>query len=283
VPIGDPQPSAVPTQQERLSARVAAKTDVGKNRGNNEDSHLILPLDGSAPHGYEAVTLSIGESGLLLAVADGMGGHHAGEVASSKCVEYLAREIISSVKAVGGARSDMASLLERAVLATHQAVYDFAQEYSKLQSMGTTLTAVALRGVKADIAEVGDSRAYLFRDGNLILLTEDQTIGNELRNHGGDPSMMSQQMQEVLAQALGSRPEIRVVLTAVDLLPQDLLLVCCDGLYKVVPPDELVEILELNIPPTEKTARLIARANEHGGPDNITAIVAEISGAAAAG
>ena len=277
--IGDSQPSAVPIQPEHLRARVAAKTDVGKNRGNNEDSHLILPLDGSAPHGYEAVTLSIQEPGLLLAVADGMGGHHAGEVASSKCVEYLARDIISSFKTVGGAQSDMASLLERAVLATHLAVYDFAQEYSKLQSMGTTLTAVLMRGVKADIAEVGDSRAYLFRDGNLILLTQDQTIGNELRGRGADPGLMTQQMQEVLTQALGSRPEIKVVMTAVDLLPEDLLLVCCDGLYKVVPPDELVEILEFDVPPTEKAARLIARANEHGGPDNITALVAEISAA----
>ena len=273
----DHQPSAFSVQEGRLCALVASLTDVGQNRRHNEDSHLILPLNGSsAPPDEGASTLSIQKAGLLLAVADGMGGHHGGEVASSKCVEYLAREIVAPLQDLGSGHPDLSSVLQQAVVATHQAVYSFAQEYAKGQKMGTTLTAALVCGPRADLAQVGDSRAYLFREGNMILLTQDQTIGNQFRKRGADPSLMSEQMQEYLTQAVGAQRDIKVVMTAVDLEAHDLLLLCCDGLYKVVSPEELVDILELKIPLAEKAGRLIGRANENGGPDNITVILAEI-------
>ena len=142
--------------------------------------------------------------------------------------------------------------------------------------MGTTLTAALLHGARAELAQVGDSRAYLFRDGNLILLTQDQTIGNQLRSRGEDSTKVDAQIQEMLIQAVGAQAEIEVIMTAVDLEPQDFLLLCCDGLYKVVSPEEIVETLELEMGLQEKATHLVTRANEGGGPDNITVILTEI-------
>jgi protein phosphatase len=256
---------------------VAPITDVGRKRGHNEDSHLILALDGSgAPQSGEVGTLSIAPPGLLLAVADGMGGHYAGEVASRLCVENLAREIVSGLHDAGTEGPDLPRALKKAVVATHHAVFSYAQEYGDHQTMGTTLTATLVSGARADVAQVGDSRAYLFRDGNLVLLTQDQTIGNKLRNRGEDPSLVNAQIKEFLVQAVGAQPEINVIMTGIDLEPQDLLLLCSDGLYKVVSPEELVDILELEIPLAEKSSQLISRANANGGPDNITVILVEI-------
>jgi serine/threonine protein phosphatase PrpC len=142
--------------------------------------------------------------------------------------------------------------------------------------MGTTLTAVLVCGARAEVAQVGDSRAYLLREGNLILLTQDQTVGNRLRNKGTDPSMVSPQIKELLTQAVGAQPEIDVIMTAADIEPQDVLLLCSDGLYKVVSPEEMVDIIEMEIPLVEKARQLITLGNEKGGPDNITAILVEI-------
>jgi len=107
-------------------------------------------------------------------------------------------------------------------------------------------------------------------------LTQDQTIGNQLRTRGEDASKVDAQIQEMLIQAVGAQAEIQVIMTAVDLEPEDFLLVCCDGLYKVVSPAEIVETLELEMGLHEKATHLITRANECGGPDNITVILTEI-------
>jgi protein phosphatase len=273
----DPQPWSFTVQDGGLCARVAPLTDVGRRRRHNEDDHLVLPLDGSgAPQSGEVGTLSIKEPGLLLAVADGMGGHHGGEVASRTCVENLAKEIVHQMHDAGTDQPDLSSALQQAVVATHRAVFSFAQEYANNRTMGTTLTAALMYGARAEVAQVGDSRAYLFRDGNLILLTQDQTIGNQLRKRGEDPSLVSTQIKEFLTQAVGAQPEINVIMTAIDLEPQDLLLLCSDGLHKVVSPEGLVDILELEIPLGEKASHLIIRGNENGGPDNITVILVEI-------
>ena len=220
--------------------------------------------------------MGIEKGRLLVAVADGMGGHFGGEVASRMCVENLAKEIIDQLQASGNGQPDLPAALQKAVEAAHKAVFAHAQGYAENLTMGTTLTAVLLHGAHADMAQVGDSRAYLFRDGNLILLTQDQTIGNQLRSRGEDSTKVDAQIQEMLIQAVGAQAEIEVIMTAVDLEPQDLLLLCCDGLYKVVPPAEIVETLELEMGLHEKATHLVTRANEGGGPDNITVILAEI-------
>jgi PPM family protein phosphatase len=261
----------------RLCARVAHHTDVGRRRRNNQDNHLILPLDGGeAQQGTGQGIFEIEKSGLLVAVADGMGGHFGGEVASRLCVENLAKEIVTQLHSPENGYPDLPAALQRTVEVTHEVLFAHAQGYEEKLTMGTTLTAVLLQGAHADIAQVGDSRAYLFRDGNLILLTQDQTIGNQLRSRGEDSNAVDAHIQEMLVQAVGSQARIEVVMVELDLEPDDLMLVCCDGLYKVVPPEDLVDILELETGLYEKAKHLVARANESGGPDNITVILAEI-------
>jgi serine/threonine protein phosphatase PrpC len=283
VAFDDPQRSSYPIQNGGLCARVIPITDAGRKRPRNEDSHIVLPLDGSGPSpDGVARTLSINEPGLLLVVADGMGGHRGGEVASRACVDNLAREIVPRLQDSGTGQPDLPSALQQAVVAAHRAVYSFAQAQAENQTMGTTLTAALVCGERADVAQVGDSRAYLFRNGNLILLTQDQTFGNHMRRRGEDPANVNPNLRELLIQAVGAQPEIDVVMTSINLEPQDLLLLCCDGLYKVVEPEELGDTLELEIPLAEKAIRLISRANENGGPDNITVILAEICAVEAA-
>jgi len=273
----DPQPSAIPVQSRGLSAWVAPITDVGRKRRQNEDSHLILPLDGSgAPQSGEVSTLSLAEPGLLLVVADGMGGHHGGDVASRLAVENIGREIVAHLRPSGTDQPDLPSALQRAVVATHHAVIAYGREHAEYQAMGTTVTAALMCGARVDVAQVGDSRAYLFREGDLILLTQDQTIGNRLRLRGSDPGLINPQFRELLTQAMGAQAEIDVVMSAVDIEAQDMLLLCSDGLYKVVSPEEIANILELEIPLDQKANHLITRGNENGGPDNITVILTEI-------
>jgi len=211
-----------------------------------------------------------------VAVADGMGGHVRGEVASRMCVENLAKELVNQLQASGNGQQDLPAALHKAVEAAHKAVFAYAQDCAENLTMGTTLTAMLVHGAHAELAQVGDSRAYLFREGNLLLLTQDQTIGNQLRSRGEDTTNVDAQIQEMLIQAVGAQAEIEVMMTAADLQPQDLLLLCCDGLYKVVPPAEIVATLELEIGLQEKATNLITRANENGGPDNITVILTEI-------
>jgi len=275
-----PQPTFENTQDDagvRLCAHVAPLNDMGQERKNNEDSHLIFPLDDSvAPQNGEENVLGFSPPGLLLAVADGMGGHIAGEVASRMCVENLAKEMTAQFLMAGATAPDLSLALRRAVEAAHQGVYTHSQQHAESSTMGTTLTAALLNGTRATVAQVGDSRAYLFRGGSLILLTQDQTIGNLLRSRGEDSDRVSSQIKEMLTQAVGAQPDIEVIMSAVDLEPGDVLLLCSDGLYKAVSPGEIVDCLEQPASAGQKARNLVMKANENGGPDNITVILAEI-------
>jgi serine/threonine protein phosphatase PrpC len=275
-----PQPSSENTQGGagvRLCAHVAPLNDTGQKRKNDEDSHLIFPLDESvAPQNGEENVLGFSSPGLLLAVADGMGGHIAGEVASRMCVESLAKEMAAQFPVAGATAPDLSLALRKAVEAAHQGIYSYSQQHAESSTMGTTLTTAFLNGTRATVAQVGDSRAYLFRGGSLILLTQDQTIGNLLRNRGEDSDCVSSQTKEMLTQAVGAQPDIEVIMSAVDLEPGDVLLLCSDGLYKVVSPGEIVDCLEQPASAGQKARKLVKKANENGGPDNITVILAEI-------
>jgi protein phosphatase len=275
-----PQPTSENIQDDAgvcLCAHVAPLSDTGQKRKNNEDSHLVLPLDGSiAPQNGEENVLGFSLPGLLLAVADGMGGHIAGEVASRMCVENLAKEMTAQFLAAGATAPDLSLALRKAVEAAHQGVYTHSQQYAESSTMGTTLTAALLNGTRATLAQVGDSRAYLYRGGSLVLLTQDQTIGNLFRSRGEDSDRVSSQIKEMLTQAVGAQPDIKVIMSAVNLEPGDVLLLCSDGLYKVVSPGEIVDCLEQPASVSERARNLVMKANENGGPDNITVILAEI-------
>ncbi len=276
-----PQVSAVSGEEKgevRLCARVADVSDTGRRRHNNQDCHLILPFDpnGSPQDGATAgAGTDLGR--LLLVVADGMGGHFRGEVASRMCVENISKEVAAQFQASpNGYPGDYSDNLKNAVEAAHRAVFAYAQSCADNLTMGTTCTAMLIHGANADLAQVGDSRCYLFRQGKLAILTQDQTIGNQLRSRGEDAQNVDPQIREMLIQAVGAQAQIEVVTSSTDLEPDDLILICCDGLYKVVSEADIVATMEAEIGLQERAQQLVNRANDNGGPDNITVILAEI-------
>ncbi len=262
----------------RLSARVAQVSDTGRRRHNNQDCHLVLPFDDQGvPQDGAVGAAGVGLGRLLLVVADGMGGHFRGEVASRMCVENISKELTTQFQTfTNGQPEDYGENLKKAVEGAHKAVFAYAQSCADNLTMGTTCSAMLMHGARAEMAQVGDSRCYLFREGKLSILTQDQTIGNQLRSRGEDARNVDPQIREMLIQAVGAQSDIEVVVSSTDLEPQDLLLICCDGLYKVVSEADIVATMESEIGLQERAQQLVNRANENGGPDNITVILAEI-------
>lgn len=278
--MGFDLPQAAPLKaqvqgSEPLCAQVVALTDVGQKRKNNEDNYLVLPLDGEVlRQGAEGFTFSLAGPGLLLAVADGMGGHQSGEVASRLCVEILGDELVKLLPETGASVEHLEPSLRAAVEATHQQIFEASQKDPGLEGMGCTLTGALLSSRDAYIAQVGDSRAYLFRENHLTQLTEDQTVGNLLR--ATDNSRYGDRVNDILTQAMGAQQNVNVVMSSSAMQAGDTLLICCDGLYKIVSDAEIAAILAWEAPLRDKAERLIAQANQNGGPDNITVVLAEI-------
>lgn len=257
---------------------VAACTDVGHKRQNNEDSYLILDssrriLSQPAAEGL----FGLHTSGALLAVADGMGGHNYGEVASRLCLERLGEEFQRTVSLEPDFQQ-AAMLFKQAIERVSHSLYELAREQPAYAGMGTTLTAALLRGYQACFAQVGDSRAYLLRGQTLRLLTLDQTVGNFV--DAEQSAHLEGHIKDMLTQAVGSQPEIEVVLTEIVTEPGDLLLMCCDGLYKPVAEEEMMPLLLSPDSLTTRATKLLQLALNHGGPDNITLILSRIGTAA---
>ena len=253
---------------------VAGATDVGKEREKNEDALVVADLSGgtllsSVPH----ARLDVGERGVLLAVSDGMGGAQAGEVASALVVETLTR-------AMKDASPDTPrdALMNDAIQRAHRAVWETAARESK--KMGATLTAVFVHAGQAFIAEVGDSRAYLIRRGNLCQLTHDQSMVQLLVDSGViEPDQAAESpIRNIILQAMGNQPNVKVALGQLQLRDRDCLVLCSDGLTVHVTDDEIRDVVLASGRPEVATKQLIDLANERGGKDNITVVVAGIGG-----
>lgn len=257
-------------------AHVVALTDIGCRRKNNEDNFLVFPPDREVlGEGPEGLAFVLSEAGLLLAVADGMGGHQSGEVASRLCVTTLGEELVSRLPEGAGSVEATENMMRRAVEATHRVIYEASQGDPGLSGMGCTLTAALLHTGTLTVAQVGDSRAYLFREGRLSRLTEDQTVGNLLHG-GGENEIAGERVNDILTQAMGAQEELNVAMSSFNINAFDSIMICCDGLYKVVPGDEIAEILALDASLRERAATFIRRAIDKGGPDNITVVLADI-------
>lgn len=232
--------------------RVGTGTDVGRVRVTNEDA-------------YWAQTP-------WFAVADGMGGHAAGEVASRLAVDSLARTLAAFD---GG---DVDGWLLRAVQQANRDVWARAQADAALAGMGTTLTVAHIEPGRMVIAHVGDSRCYRFRDGALQLLTADHSIVGELLRTGtlSEAEAEVHPHRNVLTRALGTAPHVEVDVLQEALRPGDRVLLCTDGLTSVLGDDEVALRLALSEPPESVTKRLVAAANEGGGPDNTTVVLVDI-------
>lgn len=231
-----------------LVVRSSALSDIGLHRKTNEDAFVEAPP--------------------LFAVCDGMGGAQAGEVASGIAAETLGTSV-----------ADGLSLLD-AAQAANAAVYARANENEAHSGMGTTLTAVMLEGDTGHFAHIGDSRAYLLRDGELRQVSEDHSLVGEMVRDGRltVEEAAVHPHRSILSRALGTEPQAQIDEFEVDLCLGDVLLLCSDGLSGPVSAPTILKALSRD-DPADAAARLIAEARKQGGPDNITAVVLRLEDA----
>jgi len=242
-------------------------SDMGRVRSNNEDCFRIVePLN-------------------LFVLSDGMGGEAHGEVASALAVETIVNHCTTtsgdSLAPPGQVQPGWSQKTRRLAGAVHLAnknIYDSAEEKPEQHGMGATVTAAWIDGTKLSIAHVGDSRAYLLRSGGLQQLTSDHSLVAEQVRRGILTAAEAEEseMQSVLLRALGAQPEIEVDTDEHTLFARDILLLCSDGLTRMVTEPEIAGTLQAEINPTKAAERLIELANEGGGADNITVIVVRV-------
>ena len=235
-----------------LVARHGALSDIGLHRKTNEDTFEVQPP--------------------LYVVCDGMGGANAGEVASSLATETLVDRVTSGD-----------SLLE-AAQAANAAVFQRASGNAEQSGMGTTLTAFLLEGSAAHFVHIGDSRAYLLRDGGLEQVSDDHSLVGEMVRDGRltVEEAAVHPHRSILSRALGTEAQARIDEFTVDLLPGDVLLLCSDGLSGPV-ADDALRLALTRSDPQEAAGRLVLEARRQGGPDNITAVVVRFDEAIPAG
>lgn len=244
----------------RLS--VAQRTDVGRQRQHNEDNvAYIIPKNPTV----------LTQKGALFLVADGMGGHAAGEVASEMAVST-----VSTMYYQDADHDVMASLL-RAVKYTNASIYQRAMQLAEQSGMGTTCVAAAVQGHQVYVANVGDSRAYMIRRGRLRQISQDHSwVAEQVRagNLSAHDARMHE-MRNMITRSLGSMADVDVDLFVEGIEEGDILVLCSDGLCGLVSDNEILHIVE-NYSTPESVYRLIERANAQGGSDNITALVVRI-------
>jgi PPM family protein phosphatase len=236
-----------------LTIRYAVQSDTGLDRDQNEDSAYAGPR--------------------LLAVADGMGGHAAGEVASAAVIEAL-RPLDTEVPA-----GELLNALDHAVRRAASALGDLVRADPALTGMGTTLTALLWSGSQLGLVHIGDSRAYLVRDGELFQITHDHTMVQSLLDDGKiTPDEVSAHPQRcLLLRALQAGHDYQPDLMLREARPGDRYLLCSDGLHEVADAESIGRVLSTVADPDKAAAELIALAIAGGGPDNITCIVADVA------
>jgi len=280
-------PESASTAIAVLEAKVGARTDRGRVRENNEDRVLVFDLNrGLALATEEMAVAELQPLGVLLVVADGMGGMAAGEQASQLCIEQLPGNLLKRLSQANAAsppgrasREERRQALDEAVRQTHQCIYVHASADAGLRGMGTTLTAALLEENCLYVAQVGDSRAYLGRGSDLRQLTRDQTVWETFRQETqhSAPALGKAPWKNMLMQALGAQAEIQVAITETALEPGDWLLLCTDGLHRAVAPEEIGAVMAAESNPAEKAFELVGLANLHGGPDNVSVIVCQLA------
>ena len=249
-------------------------TDVGRKRAHNEDAYLV------------------DETLRLYVVADGMGGHACGEVASGLAVQAFRDFVLERSEIVWGYRDASPSvpiamvrrLLEDALHGACRAVYGKAQEDPEMRGMGTTLVAMLVAGDRGFVVHVGDSRAYLVRDGRAVRLTRDHSVLNDLVASGEITAEVANTTyagyRHSLSRAVGVCEDVEVDAMDFEVLPDDVLLLASDGLTQYVEDEELPTLVRTA--PGDLAERLVALANDRGGNDNITVVALRLQPAAVA-
>jgi protein phosphatase len=268
--------------------RVAAvgRTDTGRRRSDNQDRFLILGLDGGTPVrvGSEGSVPAGGPvemdaaPGLALLVADGMGGRRGGARASQIVVDVVTHELTAD--ALDGVDEDaFAERLRSSLREANRAIHEEAAGDESLEGMGTTATLAGVLGAAVYVAQVGDSRAYLVRGQELLRLTRDQSLVQDMIDSGIlDESEARSVPNNMLLQALGVRSKVHPAVTVHSLRSGDVVLLCSDGLTQMLDDAEIVAAVQESAELGELCDGLVAEANERGGPDNVTALAARYIG-----
>ena len=290
--------STFPGDDRKVEISVWGRTHVGQVRSENQDAFIVAELRNSSEEegfllgpdspelaeGGEA-RVQVGPRGLLLLVADGMGGAAGGAVASR-----LAASVITETLEEAWGRERVqtpirfAQHLQEAVEEANRRVHERAAQRPELAGMGTTATVAGILDGMVYLAQVGDSRAYLIREGEMAQITRDQSMVQELVEQGAMTLEEAEKSvhRSVLLQALGTEPHVDVALTYHQLRRGDQLLLCSDGLTGPVADDEITRTVTDAPTPAAACDELVALANERGGPDNVSVVVARIHGAGVA-
>ncbi|GBD31255.1 Serine/threonine phosphatase stp [bacterium HR33] len=271
------------TVQKGIRVSVFGKTDRGRNREHNEDAFLVADLTArNASLQPEVREHELGPKGTLLVVADGMGGAAAGEIASEMATQTIYEHMITKWYAdQENTPQQFAYRLKEAVELANQRIHAYAKEHPEVRGMGTTTTAVGILGDHLYLTQVGDSRAYLVRRGQAVQLTKDQSLMQRLVDAGEltEEEAERSERRNIILQALGPDPRVRVDLTHQEARREDLIVLCSDGLSGQVRKEEIAEIATANREDLAAAcSKLIDLANERGGPDNITVIIARLWG-----
>jgi serine/threonine protein phosphatase PrpC len=281
-------PSSMPAAPANMRIEFGACSDIGKVRPNNQDRYLIarlrkavevlaanLPPEQSLP--------PVSREGYLLLVADGMGGCAGGERASALVVREAITHVLETAKwffRLDDPDEEVRlRLLRDGLERVDGMLIEDGRNDPALAGMGTTLTALSLLGAEAFIVHVGDSRAYLFRDGKLEQLTQDHNVAQELVRQGliRPEEARTHRLRHVLTNVLGGKPGVEGEVVKLRLADGDRLLLCTDGLHGSVPDDQIGEILGRIPSPEEACRDLVEAALSRGGRDNVTAVVVACS------
>lgn len=256
--------------EHTMNMQFAAKSDMGRVRTNNEDSFFTEP-----------------EIGLFI-VADGMGGHKSGEIASKMACDIVSKNLKTLLKAVEVADktqviygennpqiSKPANSLLSAIRLANRVIYEASVSYSQNQGMGTTIVALLARDNSYIISWVGDSRIYLVRHGQIQQLTTDHSLVQEQVNKGliTNEQAETSEFKNVLTRALGTSEEVQADAAETPAFEDDYLILCSDGLTRMVPDAVILETVKKHDNPEAVCAELIELANKAGGRDNVTAVV----------
>lgn len=236
--------------------KVGFKSDIGQRRSNNEDACFVLLTDN------------------IYLVADGVGGGNAGEIASRTTVSEIASYVAKNPIKNATNKYAIVNYFQDCLDKINLDIYEMAKKYEQNKGMATTISLLYAKDGTAYIGNVGDSRAYLFRDGELVQLTEDHTYVNTLVKAGilTEKEASEDNRKNIITKAIGADSTVEPDFFQVEIAEDDIFLLCTDGLYDEVSKDELIEILEKNLTMADTCNKLIEKANSNGGNDNITVI-----------
>lgn len=261
---------------------ISARSDVGRTRGHNEDRYLVADLtSGESTSEKQDSSYKIGPKGALLLVADGMGGAQAGEVASRLAADLIFEGLSTGWRCDSDLSPEgFARHVRESIERTNGEIHTQSMSRPELDGMGTTATLVGILGANILVSQVGDSRAYVVRDGVATQVSRDQSYVQHLIDTGRVSEEQARQManENVILQALGTHPTVEVVQSWEPIRRDDVILLCSDGLTGLVGADEIGRTVNRGRNLSRAAKDLVNLANSRGGPDNITVILAHVSG-----